>query len=133
DEGYLAFLSERIGDAIIRANENLVPAKIGWSSGQEPNQVFNRRWKMKPGTPLLNPFGGQDQVKMNPGIGNPALLEAAGPTDPEVFVLSFQTLEGKPLGVFSNYSLHYVGGVKGGDISADYYGMYSRRVQELLI
>lgn len=133
EEGYLAFLSERIGDAIIRANENLVPAKVGWGSGQEPNQVFNRRWKMKPGTPMLNPFGGEDRVKMNPGVGNPDLLEAAGPTDPEVFVLSFQTLEGKPLGVFSNYSLHYVGGAKGGDVSADYYGMYSRRVQELLV
>ena len=133
EEGYLTFLSERIGDAIIRANANLVSAKIGWNSGQEPNQVFNRRWRMKPGTPMINPFGGQDQVKMNPGVGHPDLLEAAGPTDPEVWVLSFQTLDGKPLGVFSNYSLHYVGGVDKGDVSADYFGIYGRRVQELLI
>lgn len=84
DAAYLRFLSERIADAVIRANNNRRPAKIGWGVGSEPRQVFNRRWKMKPKTVIINPFGGEDKVLMNPGIGNPNLLEPAGPTDPEI-------------------------------------------------
>ena len=48
-----------------------------------PDQVFNRRWLMKPGTELLNPFGEPDQVKMNPG-NSPNLLKPAGPVDPQI-------------------------------------------------
>jgi hypothetical protein len=132
DPAYVNFLSERAADAIIRAYRNRVPARIGWGVGQEPNQVFNRRWKMKPGTPMPNPFGGQDQVKMNPGVGDPNLLEPAGPTDPEVPVISIQSLTGDPIAVLANYSLHYVGGVASGDVSADYYGMFATRIGELL-
>jgi neutral ceramidase len=132
DPGYLRFLSERIADAVIRANNNLAPARIGWGVGQEPSQVFNRRWKMKPGTPMLNPFGGQDQVLMNPGIGNANLLEPAGPTDPEVSVVSLQSLTGQPLALLANYSLHYVGGTGKGEVSADYYGLFASRMQQML-
>lgn len=132
DQEYLRFLSERIADALIRANNNLEPARIGWGVGQEPTQVFNRRWKMKPGTPMPNPFGGQDQVMMNPGVGNPNLLEPAGPVDPEVPVVSIQSLDGRPIALLANYSLHYVGGTGPGEVSADYYGMFAGRMQQLL-
>src|SRR5690606_5123852 len=100
--------------------------------GEEPDEVFNRRWHMKPGTPLPNPFGGQDQVKMNPGVGNPNLLKPAGPVDPEVPVISLQTLDGAPIALLANYSLHYVGGTGRGEVSADYYGMFATRIGELL-
>lgn len=132
DKEYQKFLARRIADGIIRANNNLAPAKIGWGIGQEPSQVFNRRWKMKPGTRLVNPFGELDQVKMNPGVKNPNLVEPAGPIDPDVSVLAVQTLEGKPLAVFANYSLHYVGGTGMGHVSADYFGAFADRMQELL-
>lgn len=132
DPAYVGFVSERAADAVIRAYRNRIPARIGWAVGHEPNQVFNRRWKMKPGTTMPDPFGGQDKVKMNPGVGNPNLLEPAGPIDPEVPVISVQSLDGVPLAVLANYSLHYVGGVVPGDISADYYGMFASRIGELL-
>jgi neutral ceramidase len=132
DKDYVKFLTERIADAVIRANNNLTPARIGWGVGNEPTQVFNRRWKMKPGTPIVNPFGKTDQVKMNPGIGNPNNLEPAGPTDPEVPVISIQSPDGRPIALLANYSLHYVGGTSAGDISADYYGMFANRVQQML-
>lgn len=132
DPGYVDFLSERAADALIRAYRNRRPARIGWGVGHEPNQVFNRRWSMKPGTPMPNPFGGQDQVKMNPGVENPNMGEPAGPTDPEVPVISIQALDGSPIAVLANYSLHYVGGVSSGDVSADYYGMFATRIGELL-
>lgn len=131
DEDYLKFLSERIADAVIRANNNLQPARIGWGSGHEPTQVFNRRWKMKPGTPLINPFGKEDKVRMNPGFGDNK-LEPAGPIDPEVPVVSIQSLEGAPIALLANYSLHYVGGVPSGHISADYYGVFANRMKEIL-
>ncbi|MEJ7767260.1 MAG: neutral/alkaline non-lysosomal ceramidase N-terminal domain-containing protein [Chitinophagaceae bacterium] len=132
DPGYVTFLGERISDAIIRANKNLQPARIGWGTGQEPGQVFNRRWNMKPGTVLLNPFGTHDKVLMNPGIKNPNLLSPAGPTDPEVSIVSIQSLRGEPIALLANYSLHYVGGTGNGDISADYYGMFADKMKQLL-
>ena len=87
---------------------------------------------MKPGTVLKNPFGGTDQVQMNPGVGNANLLEPAGPTDPEVSIVSVQSVDDHPLALLTNYSLHYCGGVGGGHISADYYGMFADRIQQLL-
>lgn len=132
DPEYLDFLSERIGDAVIRANENRAPARIGWGVGHEPSQVFNRRWKMKPGVVSTNPFGGTDAVRMNPGVGNPDLLEPAGPIDPEVPVIFIQSLAGVPIALLANYSLHYVGGTGSGEVSADYFGMFADRMNELL-
>lgn len=132
DSAYLAFLEERAADAIIRAHNNLEPAKIGWGAGQEPGQVFNRRWKMKPGADLTNPFCGEDQVRMNPGIGNPDLLEPAGPTDPELPVVAVQSIDGKPIALMANYSLHYVGGTGNGEISADYFGMFAEKFKQMI-
>jgi neutral ceramidase len=132
DKDYVKFLSERIADAVIRANHNLAPARIGWGLGSEASQVFNRRWKMKPGKPIMNPFGKEDQVKMNPGIENPDMLEPAGPVDPEIPVISVQTPAGKPIAILANYSLHYVGGVGPGEISADYYGAFANRMQQMV-
>ncbi len=132
DPAYQAFLSERMADAVVRAYNNLEPAKIGWGCGKEPTQVFNRRWHMKPGTDLTNPFGQPDQVKMNPGVGNPNLIEPAGPIDPDVAVVSIQTKAGAPLALLANYSLHYVGGTGPGEVSADYYGVFCKRLSEMV-
>jgi hypothetical protein len=132
DNEYLIFLSERIADAVIRANKNLAPARIGWGIGQEPTQVFNRRWKMKEGTLMPNPFGSQDKVMMNPGVGNPNLLQPAGPIDPEVPVVSIRSLNGQHIALLANYSLHYVGGTSPGDVSSDYFGMFATRMQKML-
>jgi hypothetical protein len=132
DPHYLEFLAVRIADGIRRAHHNLQPALVGWGVGRDATQVFNRRWRMKAGTKLENPFGGVDQVRMNPVVGSPDLDEPAGPIDPEVGVLSVRHADGKPLAVLANYSLHYVGGTGGGDISADYYGVFAERVGQLL-
>lgn len=132
DPVYYAFLAERIADGIARALNNLEPARIGWGRGHLPDHLFNRRWFMKPGTPLPNPFGGQDKVKMNPTPGHPGLLEPAGPVDPEVNFISVQTPAGEPIALLANYSLHYVGGVPAHHISADYFGVFATRIGELL-
>src|SRR4029079_18349468 len=72
DPDYQRFLTRCIADGIRRAVANLAPARISWGIGNVPGQVFNRRWKMKPGMLLRDPFGGtNDLVKMNPNVGDP--------------------------------------------------------------
>ncbi len=129
-DAYQQFVSRRIADGVRIAINNLRPAQIGWGVGSVPQHVFNRRWKIK--TPVINPFGVSEKVQMNPGIGNTNIQEPAGPTDPQVSFLSVQSLQGQPIALFANYSLHYVGGVPQGHISADYFGMFADRLKELL-
>jgi len=129
---YQNFVARRISDGVRRAIYNLEPARIGWGSGQMPQHVFNRRWIMKPGTDVPNPFGGQDKARMNPGVGNPDVLEPAGPTDPEVYFVSIQSVDGRPIALLANYSLHYVGGVPRDHISADYFGVFAEQMSRLI-
>jgi len=126
------FLPRRIAAAVRCAINNLEPARIGWGTAIAKEHVNNRRWLMKPGTKLVNPFGGSDQAKMNPRGGSPELLKPAGPVDPQVCFLSVQSAEGRPIALLANYSLHYVGGVVKGHISADYFAVFADRIQELL-
>ena len=129
-DAYQRFLVRRIADGVRIAVNNLEPARIGWGAGNVPQHLFNRRWKMK--NPVVNPFGGMDQVQMNPGIKNPELLEPAGSTDPQVSFISVQSLKGRPIGLLANYSLHYVGGVPRDHISADYFAVFADRIQEMV-
>ena len=131
-DGYQRFVARRIADGVKRAANLLRPAQIGSGTAQAPEHVFNRRWHMKPGTVPPNPFGGTDKVKMNPPAGSPNLLEPAGPTDPTVSFLALREPDGKPIAVHTTYSLHYVGGVGPGHVSADYFGMYCDALARLL-
>jgi len=133
DPAYQKFVAQRIADGVRRALNNLAPARIGWGYGEVPQHVFNRRWKLKPGTIPPNPFGGtNDAVRTNPGVNNTNLVEPAGPTDPQVWFISVQSTNGRPIALYAAYSLHYVGGVGAGHISADYFGVFADRIQELL-
>ncbi len=112
--------------SIIRAHSRLQLAAVGAASHPMPDEVFNRRWFLKPGKMPLNPFGEFDRVKMNPGYSSDVLDRPAGPTDPDITIISVQDARRKPLALFANYSLHYVGGVPRGQVSADYFGEFSR-------
>lgn len=128
---YQRFTVLRIVDGVKRANNLLRPAEIGIGSVDVPEHVFNRRWHLREGTMPPNPFGGIDKVKMNPGAGSKDLLEPAGPTDPTVSFLAVrEAAGGKPIAIFATYSLHYVGGVGAGHISADYFGMFCEALAE---
>ena len=61
------------------------------------------------------------------------MIRPAGPVDPEFFVLSVRHADGRPLALLAGYGLHYVGGSRRGDISADYFGLFSERVRELMV
>ena len=128
---YQRFVAHRIADGVRCAIYNLQPARIAWGTADLPGQVFCRRWLLKPGAELFNPFGEPDQVKMNPG-NRPDLLKPAGPVDPQIAFLAIETADGRPLGLLANYSLHYVGGTGPNHISADYFGAFADRIQQLL-
>ena len=134
DPDYRHWLPRRLADAVRISVNNLAPARIRWGSGSVPQHVFCRRITVKPGLSYTNLLGlPGDRVKMNwsspePGVDD----DFAGPVDPEVFVLSVRHTDGRALALLANYSLHYVGGVGPGHLSADYYGVFCERIGELL-
>jgi len=115
-----------LAESIVRAHAALQPASVGAASHPLPDEVFNRRWFLKPGKMPLNPFNKLDQVKMNPSRSPGVLDRPAGPTDPDITVISVQNARRRPLALFANYSLHYVGAPPRGQLSADYFGEFSR-------
>lgn len=129
---YQRFVARQIVAGVKRAAHLLRPAQIGWGEAQAPEHVFNRRWFLKPGKMTPNPFGHLDKVRMNPPQRQDVLLKPAGPTDPAIPFLVVREPNGRPIAVFSTYSLHYVGHVGRGHISADYYGMYCTELARLL-
>jgi len=131
NEKYHAFLARQVAAGVRQAINNLRPGRIGWGSYDEPRFVFNRRWFVDPKLTPPNPFGEKsDRVWMNPPRG--ALLNPAGPVDSEFYVLGGRALDGTPLFLLGNYGLHYVGGSRRGEVSADYFGVFSEQVKERL-
>jgi len=96
-----------------------------------PEEIFNRRWHMKPGGIAVNPFGNKNDIaRMNPPRN---LIERpAGPTDPEVHFISLRGADGRPIALLANYSLHYVGGIPAGGVSADYFGAFSGLIEKAI-
>ncbi len=123
-DDYQRFVARRIADGVRRAINSLRPAQIAFGSAEAPEHVFNRRWFMREGTVPVNPFGKIDKVKMNPPGGSPNLIEPAGPTDPTVSFIALREPAGRLISVYAAYSLHYVGGVGSGEISADYFAIF---------
>jgi hypothetical protein len=131
DPEYVKQLTDGLAEGVVRAAARLQPARIGWGVVAVPEEVFNRRWFLRQEQIGPNPFGGMDRVKMNPRSG-PDVLRPAGPTDPDLSVVSIQTAVGKPLALVANYSLHYVGDVPPGTVSADYFGEFARQIAQRL-
>ena len=124
---YRELLVAGIAESIVRAHAALRPAGVSAAASALPEEVFCRRWFLKPGKMTPNPFGQLDKVKMNPPRSPDVLDRPAGPTDPDVTILSVQDAKSaKPLALLANYSLHYVGHVPAKMISADYFGEFAR-------
>jgi neutral ceramidase len=123
-DDYQRFVARRIADGVKRAVNLLRPAEIAFGTVEIPEHLNNRRWFMRPGTVPPNPFGTIDLVKMNPPAGSRNLTEPAGPIDPVVSFLAVREPDGKPIALYAAYSLHYVGDVGDGHISADYFAVF---------
>ncbi len=121
DDEYTQWLWRRIADGVRIAWEAREPAEAGWASASEERLVFNRRYRMADGT-----------VQTNPGVGNPDVIEPAGPTDPEVGVMVLRGADGRTIGLLGNHALHYVGIPDDyTSISGDYFGFFSTLIQRL--
>ena len=131
DKEYVEFLVEQIAKGIERANDQLEPARVGWGSVNLPTMLFNRRWLLKDDETVINPFGiRSDRVITNPGFDKEKLKgsKSINLIDGELKFLSIQSKEGRPIALLANYSLHYVGGVPGDVVSADYFGEFAQRI-----
>ncbi|MDO5554537.1 MAG: hypothetical protein Q4G68_12330 [Planctomycetia bacterium] len=132
---YRATFPQRVAEALIQANANLRPVRVGYGTCRERRFVFCRRFLMDPVAPWTIPeeFSGvpRDLAQMNPPREDPAIITRTGVPDQTVYVLAFQTLDGKPYAMLSNYSTHYAV-MPPGIISADYFGVFANKVAELL-
>ncbi len=132
DEAYRRFVAQRIAKAAAVAYHRLAPAKIGFGTFNIPELVASRRFLCDVGSVEANPFGETgERVKSVAGRSR-AIIGPAGPTDAECSILSVRHADGQPLAVLANFSVHYCGGYAPGQVSADYFGYYARRLTEKL-
>ncbi len=130
DEAYARFLPGRIAEAIRLASSNVEPAKIGWKVTRDFEHTHCRRWIRRPDKIGTDPFGRRTvRAMMHPGYQNPDYLGPAGPVDPDLSLLSLQSLTGKPIAVLANYSMHYFGAPA---VSSDYYGLFADKLTRLI-
>ena len=129
DPDYTKFLPAKIAEGIRQAHAKLEPARIGWAQVRAPGFTHCRRWITRPDRMQFDPFGNRTvRAMMHPGYLNQNYVGPSALVDDELSVISIQTAGGKPLGVLSNFSMHYHGG--GGP--ADYFGLFADRLAKNL-
>jgi hypothetical protein len=107
-EKYLADLPGKIAESVRLAAGAVQPVRVSAGRGRETSISFNRRYFMKDGS-----------VRFNPGKLNPDIVRPAGPTDPDVPVILFETPQAKPVAACVNFAMH-LDTVGGTEYSADY-------------
>lgn len=121
DEQYCEWLIPKVADSIVLAWKRRKPARLAWGQGEQHDLIFCRRYRMLNGT-----------VVMNPGRGNPEVVEPVSQVDPLVGVLYIEDEQRVPLAVVARYSLHYVGTDNNFAISSDYFGHFAKIMQKQL-
>ena len=130
DPNYAKWLPGKIAEGIALAAKNLAPARVGWVMTDNWEQTNCRRWITRPDKMQVDPFGEKSvRAMMHPGYENPNYIAPSGPIDPGLTLLSVQSLDGRPLALLANYSMHYFGATA---ISADYYGKFSEGIGKLI-
>jgi hypothetical protein len=115
---YTEQLPALIARSVAEADKRLAPVRLSVALGREEHLSFNRRFHMRDGS-----------VGWNPPKLSPAIVRPAGPIDPDVGVLYFDTPRGRAVATVVNFAMHpdTTGGTK---ISADYPGVLSRLLAE---
>jgi hypothetical protein len=118
DTKYLARVEQALIDAVCAANDRREPARAGVGKGVEDKVAFNRRFRMKNG-----------QSVTHPGLGNPDIVEPAGPADPEVGVVGAWDAKdpNKLLGCVVNFACHAT--TSPGGASANYIYYLEKAIQ----
>jgi neutral ceramidase len=108
---YPDWLARAIAKAIIDADKASVTATLEAGSGVVEDLAYNRRFILNDGT-----------VRFNAGVGNPAIISAAGPVDPELaMILIKRASDNKAIGCVSSFGLH-ADTFGGTEFGADYPG-----------
>ena len=130
DPRYASLLPAQIARAMIDAFKHLQPARVGWAQMDDWRHTYNRRWVRRPDRVFADPFGVPNvRAHMHPGYMSPDAVGPSGPVDPELSVLALQSLDGRPLALLANYSMHYYGSPL---LSSDYYGRFANHVADTL-
>lgn len=133
DLAYRRRLPALIVDAVAGALERIRPAQIGFGSVDVPEHVVCRRFYMKEDYVARNPVtGGTDTVKTNPFGDEGQIDRRVSTMDTQVGFLAIRGADGKWISVLANYSMHYVGDWENGTITADYFGVFSRHIQQTI-
>jgi neutral ceramidase len=128
DASYLASVADKLVTSVVEANAALQPATVHIGRSLVHHGQHHRR--------VLNKKDGKALNSWMPAALNdlevcPQILGSVGPIDPELWVLRFDDLTGKPLGIFFNLSVH--ANARGTLLwSADYPGAVAARVREVL-
>ncbi|MHC4995425.1 MAG: hypothetical protein ACYTGQ_10270, partial [Planctomycetota bacterium] len=132
DDEYHRHIARQVAAAVAEAHGRLAPAEVGWGAADFPKYAVSRRYIMKDGAAGPDPFGGTTDVVKMGGSPRDKRVRASAPVDTELYVLSVRHADGRPLALVVNYGTHYAGGYVSGEVSADYFGYFSRYVEEAL-
>ncbi|MBT3267823.1 hypothetical protein HN371_11745 [Candidatus Poribacteria bacterium] len=116
DRLYSEYVGEQIVTGVCEAARRRQDAELAIGSGHEDQVAHNRRFRMRNG-----------RVYTHPGKGNADIIGPAGPTDPEVGVISAWSTDGEWLGGVVNYACHCT--IHGSTVSADYVYDMERTIQ----
>lgn len=115
---YPEWLAKSIARAVIEADKASTQVNIHAGVVSVDNLAFNRRFILTDGT-----------VRFNAGVGNPAIVKAAGPVDTEMGIIWItRASDNKPLGCISSFGLH-ADTFGGTEFSADYPGFLARALR----
>ena len=118
DPKYVARVEQALIDAVSEADSRRLTAKGGVGKGNEATVAFNRRFLMRDG-----------KATTHPGLGNPEIVEPAGPVDPEVGVIGAWDAKdpNRLLGCVVNFACHAT--TSPGGISANYIHYLEKVIQ----
>ena len=131
ENSYADFAAEAAVRAVVQANRNLQPVRIGMGRGILGGIAFNRRGVRRDGTIMMpKPLGRENQP-----LGITELCYLEGPIDPEVGVLCVQDMNMRPLAFLLHYTCHPVN-VFGHretyySVSADWPGAWAQNIRKL--
>ena len=115
-EAYVKGLPKMIVESVRSADDKLQAVRVSTGTVQEHGVNHNRRFLMEDGN-----------FRMNPGRLNPDKVRPAGPVDPDVSVIKFESLTSKPVAILANFALH-VAVVEGNCFTADFPGKISELI-----
>lgn len=116
DPGFIQKLQQQIIAAVVEADANRQDAKLAVGVGHEDKVSFNRRMRMKNGLTYTHP-----------GVGNPDMLDYAGPIDPDVGTIGVWDMNDNLLGMVVNFACHATTNPDG--ISANWIGAMERTLR----